>query len=68
MSQSAVEAFGLTCDFNGKIIEILYDNLGIVDFVKPGIPFQNVLDEGSTQKASDFIKKSKTRMLYTTGN
>ena len=59
MSQSAVEAFGLACDFNGKIIEILYDNLGIVDFVKPGIPFQNVLDEGSTQKASDFIKKIK---------
>ncbi|NMO08268.1 sensor histidine kinase [Methanobacterium subterraneum] len=58
MPQSAVEAFGLSCDFNGKIIEILYDNLGIDSF-KTGKPFPNILDEGSTEKALDFIKKIK---------
>lgn len=57
MSHSSVETFGLSCDFNGKIIEILYDNLGIVDCFKIGKPFQNILDEGSTEKGSDFIKK-----------
>ncbi len=56
MPQSAVESFGLSCDFNGKIIEILYDNLGIDSF-KTGKTFPNILDDGSTEKALDFIKK-----------
>jgi len=57
MSQSAVETFGLACDLNGKIIEILYDNWGIVNLVKIGKPFPNLLEAGSTEKAFDFIKK-----------
>ncbi|MBI5459877.1 sensor histidine kinase [Methanobacterium sp.] len=57
MVQSTVEAFGMSCDFEGEIIEILYDNLGVVNGDKIGKPFSDLLDGGSTGKTFDFIKK-----------
>nr|WP_054858437.1 hypothetical protein [Methanobacterium formicicum] len=58
MVDSAVESFGLACDYNGKIIEIFYDNLGLGSF-KIGEPFLKIGDEGSQEKAQDFIEKIK---------
>ena len=60
MLDSAVESFGLACDYNGKIIEIFYDNLGLGSF-KIGEPFLKIGDEGSQEKALDFIEKIKNQ-------
>lgn len=60
MLDSAVESFGLACDYNGKIIEIFYDNLGLGSF-KIGEPFLKIGDEGCQEKALDFIEKIKNQ-------
>jgi len=59
MNLSASESFGLACDYDGKIIEILYDNLGIADPAEIGKSFPKILDVESIEKGSDFIKKIK---------
>lgn len=52
------EGFGLSCDQDGMIVKLFYDNYGI-DSIETGKLFLDMVDEGSIKKASNFLKKIK---------
>ncbi len=52
------EGFGLSCDQDGMIVKLIYNNLDI-DCIQTGKPFIDMVDEGSIKKASNFLKKIK---------
>ena len=52
-----VECFGISCDLKGDITEILYDGLNIQDYIITKKSFLNLVDEGSIEKANEFLKK-----------
>ena len=52
-----VECFGIYCNLKGDIIETLYDGLNIHDYIITKKSFLNLVDEGSIEKANEFLKK-----------
>lgn len=52
-----INGIGIFCDLNGKVLKIVYDGLGIGEYIKTGELFLKSVDEGSTYKASNFIEK-----------
>ena len=54
-----VECFGISCDLKGDITEILYDGLNIQDYIITKKSFLNLVVEGSSDKANDFMEKER---------
>jgi len=54
------EGLALYCDLDGNISTLIYDGLNLAHLIKKGKPFHSIVDEGSQEKARDFIKKIKS--------
>lgn len=46
----------VVCDLDGVIMRVAHDQLGIAERCAPGSSFRELFDQGSTQKASDFLQ------------
>jgi two-component system, OmpR family, sensor kinase len=57
MTQEMVRGLALSCTLNGKIVKLVYDGLNAGKNIKYGKLFVSLVDEGSFEKASDFIRK-----------
>lgn len=57
MATDTIGGLGLSCNFSGEIIKLLYDGLNMGKSIKAGQPLISLFDEGSAEKAGDFFKK-----------
>ena len=46
---------GLLCDYQGIILAVISDGLGITDAIRPGSPFHTLMEEQDQSKAEWFI-------------
>lgn len=57
MVQNKSKGFGVTCDLEGRIINVLFDKLNQESCIKTGKPFSSFFYEGSQHKAVSFLEK-----------
>jgi signal transduction histidine kinase len=57
MAHNNLNGLVLSCNLSGEVIKLIYDGLNRGKYIEIGQPFISLFDEGSIEKARDFLKK-----------